>query len=233
MGIAVHIAVLMTNTDESEFAQSFPKDGEKFTLMIHSVRPDWKVSIFSVKDGQFPTDDSQFDGWLITGSPASVHDGSVWIDRLKDLIRRLDAARQPVFGACFGHQVIAEALGGAVGDNPGGWVFGLTETTMEGTPIRLYASHVQQVTRLPARASITGGNGECPIGSFAVGSHILTTQYHPEMSHDFIKALVEEYADDLPEPVTANARTALAANQADSVRIAERIVRFFEDAARP
>lgn len=230
MGIDVHIAVLMANTDESEFAQGHPRDGAKFTAMIRSVRPDWKVSVFSVKDGEFPAADSQFDGWLITGSPASVHDDAPWIDRLKGLIRRLDAGREPIFGACFGHQAIAEALGGKVGQNPGGWVFGLTETEMEGRPIRLYSSHVQQVLALPPAARVTGGNAECPVGSFAVGEHILTTQYHPEMSHDFITALVEEYADDLPVPVVAEARRSLGAGKADSAEIAERIARFFEDA---
>lgn len=226
----MHIAVLMTNTDESKFSQSHPKDGEKFATMIHTVRPDWKVSVYAVKDGQFPSDDTRFDGWLITGSPASVHDGDDWIADLKVLIRRLDAERQPLFGACFGHQAIAEALGGTVGCNPGGWVFGLTETEMEGRPIRLYASHIQQVLTLPPGARVTGGNAECPIGSFAVGEHVLTTQYHPEMDHDFISALVEEYADDLPAAVTDRARVQLAEGSADSALIAERIARFFETA---
>ncbi len=227
----MHIAVLMTNTDDSDFARSHPGDGEKFTAMIRSVRPDWQVSVFAVKDGQFPPDGTRFDGWLITGSPASVHDGEDWIARLKTLIRRLDADRAPMFGACFGHQAIAEALGGTVGHNPGGWVFGLTETEMEGAPIRLYSSHVQQVLALPPSARLTGGNAECPIGSFAVGDHILTTQYHPEMSHDFIAALVEEYAPALPPDVTRKARAGLAAGRADSARIAERIARFFEGRA--
>lgn len=226
----MHIAVLMTNTDESEFAQCHPKDGEKFAAMIRSVRPAWQVTSYAVKDGIFPTEDTRFDGWLITGSPASVHDDAPWIDELKALIRRLDRTRAPLFGACFGHQAIAEALGGQVGRNPGGWVFGLTETMMEGQPIRLYASHIQQVVRLPEVARVTGGNADCPMGSFAVGDHILTTQYHPEMTHDFIKALVEEYADELPEPVVARARADLATHQADSARIAERIARFFEKA---
>lgn len=224
----MHIAILMTNTDESDFAQGHPKDGEKFATLLAEVRPDWRVSVFSVKDGEFPADDAAFDGWLITGSPASVHDGEPWIERLKALIRRLDADRAPLFGACFGHQAIAEALGGQVTDNPGGWVFGLTETEMEGAPIRLYAAHVQQVTRPPAGARVTGGNADCPIGSFALGDHILTTQYHPEMTHGFISALVEEYAEELPPGVVAQARTDLAARQADRHRIADRIARFFE-----
>ncbi|MCX8507444.1 MAG: type 1 glutamine amidotransferase [Rhodobacteraceae bacterium] len=226
----MHIAVLMTNTDESEFSQSHPKDGAKFAAMIHSVRPDWKVTNFAVKDGIFPPEDRRFDGWLITGSPASVHDSDPWINRLKAMIRRLDAERAPLFGACFGHQVIAEALGGHVGQNPGGWVFGLTETMMDGQPIRLYASHIQQVLDLPPGAEATGGNADCPVGSFKVGDHILTTQYHPEMSHIFITALVEEYADDLPIGIVSRARADLAARQANSAWIAERIARFFEAA---
>lgn len=165
----MHIAVLMTNTDESEFAQCHPKDGEKFAAMIRSVRPAWQVTSYAVKDGSFPAEDARFDGWLITGSPASVHDDAPWIDDLKALIRRLDGSRAPLFGACFGHQAIAEALGGHVGQNPGGWVFGLTETMMEGQPFRLYASHIQQVVRLPEGARVTGGNTDCPMGSFAVG----------------------------------------------------------------
>ena len=225
----MHIAVLMTNTDESEFAQQHPKDGEKFTAMIHSVRPDWTVKVFDVKADQFPQESDRFDGWLITGSPASVHDDAPWIPRLAELIRKLNARRDPVFGACFGHQIIATALGGRVERNPGGWVFGLTETRMEGQPIRLYSSHIQQVTALPEGARLAGGNEECPIGSYAIGDHILTTQYHPEMSHDFIKALVEEYADDLPPEVVTRARTDLANGKADSARIAERLARFFED----
>lgn len=226
----MHIAILMTNTDESAFAQRHPKDGEKFAAMFASVRPDWRVSVFAVKDGEFPEPGSRFDGWLITGSPASVHDDGAWIARLKSLIVRLDAERQPVFGACFGHQAIAEALGGRVAANPGGWVFGLAETEMEGRPLRLYASHIQQVVALPEGARVTGGNADCPVGSFAVGNHILTTQYHPEMSHEFICALVEEYSDELPAELVAGARSDLAAGRADSAAIAERIARFFETA---
>lgn len=224
----MHIAVLMTNTDESAFSKQHPKDGEKFATMLRAVRPGWQVSSFAVKDGIFPPADARFDGWLITGSPASVHDGAPWIELLKDLIRKIEAQKTPLFGACFGHQAIAEALGGLVGNNPGGWVFGLTDTMMEGVPFRLYAAHTEQVLRLPDGAVALGGNEDCPIGSFGIGDHILTTQYHPEMTHAFITALVEECAPSLPQDVITKARASLAVH-ADSTRIAERIVRFFEE----
>ena len=146
---------------------------------------------------------------------------------LFDLIRKLVAEGQPVFGACFGHQAIALALGGDVDKNPGGWVFGLVETEIEGVPMKLYGSHFEQVVALPPDAVVLGGNPDCPVGSFAIPGRVMTTQYHPEMSHGFITDLVEEYADALSPEVVARARGSLEV-KADRGVIAERIAQFFE-----
>lgn len=225
----MHIAILMANTDESEFAARHPKDGEKFINLLRPLRRDWRFSVVPVKDGVFPDDPAAFDGFLITGSPASVHDQAPWVDRLMALIRDLHARRAPLFGACFGHQAIALALGGQVSRNPGGWVFGLTETGMEGHRLNLYAAHVEQVTALPPGAEALGGNADCPVGAFRIGPTVLTTQYHPEMTAEFAGALVAEYAPKLPPEVAARAHASLA-GQADTAVIAGRIVRFFEEA---
>lgn len=225
----MHIAILMTNTDESEFAQGHPRDGSKFEALLHEFRPDWRVSVYAVKDGIFPAMDARYDGWIITGSPASVHDSDAWVAELEALIRRLVGERQKLFGACFGHQAIAKALGGVVGENPGGWVFGLTETTMAGEHLRLYAAHREQVLQAPVGALTIGGNAECPVGSFSIGSAVLTTQYHPEMTPEFVAALVAEYTDKLPKDVAVKAKASLNA-VADRAKIATRIVQFFEAA---
>jgi len=74
---------------------------------------------------------------------------------------------------------------------------------------------------------ILGGTDECPIGSFAIPGRVMTTQYHPEMSHQFISDLVEEYASELPQQVVDSARLSLA-ETADSGPMAERIAQFFE-----
>lgn len=223
----MHIAVLVANTDESEFAQAHPKDGAKFATLLQALRPGWRVSSFSVKDGEFPATDARFDGWIITGSPASVHDSAAWVGRLLELIRQIVARGEPLFGTCFGHQAIAVALGGAVGDNPGGWVFGVAETVLEEQKMRLYAAHREQVLVVPEGAEVLGGNAECPVGSFAIGRRVLTTQYHPEMTHGFMTALVGEYAGKLPAEVAAQAQASLATS-ADRDVIAARMVQFFE-----
>ena len=232
----MHIALLVTNIDDSAFAARHPGDGEKFDQLLRSQRPDWRVSLFNLPQQGFPESLDTFDGFLIGGSPASVHDDAPWIARLAPLVRQIVSGGQPLFGACFGHQAIAVALGGTVARNPGGWVLGVTETTMDGAapwmagdggPVRMNAAHLEQVTRLPAGATVIGGNPDCPVGSFRVGTSVFTTQYHPEMTPDFIEALVEELAPTLPPGVADRARASL--NQpAERDRVAGWIVRFFE-----
>ncbi len=237
----MQLAILMTNTDESDFARAHPKDGEKFTTMIRSVRPGWGTTVFAVKDGAFPRAMAGFDGAIITGSPASVNGSAPWIARLLGLIRQMHAARLPVFGACFGHQAIAVALGGVVGPNPGGWVHGrirnriLFRTGWMGAlpdPLHLYGSHREQVAVPPEKAVPLMQSEGCDVAGMAIGRHIYTTQHHPEMTPAFIAALTGEMAADLGPEITRRARASLRAGPADAAPFAESIARFFEQGRR-
>lgn len=232
----MRIGILMTNTDESAFAAAHPRDGEKWRAALAPLCPDCDFPVYSVKDGQFPEHVTGHDGFLITGSPASVNDLAPWLDRLFGLIREAVAAGVPLFGACFGHQAIALALGGRVEANPGGWVFGTTETEvfapapwMVAGPLKVYAAHVEQVTGLPAGAEVVMGNAACPVGGYVLGRGVFTTQYHPEMTHDFVVALVEEYGPKLPGDVARAARASLG-ETADNARVAGWIMDFFRSA---
>jgi GMP synthase-like glutamine amidotransferase len=231
----MHLGLLVTNTDTSAFAARHPRDGTKFTGMMAAVRPDWQITAFDLPMGQFPPDDARFDGWMIGGSPASVHDDAPWIARLMALIRQIVTEGTPLFGACFGHQAIALALGGQVGRNPGGWMLGLAGMTFVGNPwvpmgpLSQYAAHLEQVSVLPDRARVLASSPHCPVASFAVGHHVLTTQYHPEMTHGFITALVDEIAPKLPGGVADSARSSLT-RRADTQAFAECIAQFFETA---
>jgi GMP synthase-like glutamine amidotransferase len=233
----MRIAILMANTDESAFADQHPKDGEKWTALLAGQRPDWEYTVHSVKDGDFPQDIKAYDGFVVTGSPASVHDTDAWVDQLSGLIRTLNAQRKPLFGACFGHQAIAKALGGTVGTNPDGWVFGSTAMEIntsapwvDAQPFRLYGAHIEQVTQLPDGATNIMTSQGCPVGGFRMGDHIFTTQNHPEMTPDFITALIDELESEKPAEVIAHARQSLS-KPADGATFAEWIVRFFEHAA--
>lgn len=211
----VHLATLIANTDRSDFAARHPGDAEKFQTLIQTRRPDWQVSSFDLPSGDFPADLADFDGFIIGGSLASVKDADPWIVRLMQAIPRIVALNRPLFGTCFGHQAIAKAVGGAVGPNPGGWVFGVTQTEVRARapwmpdqpgPVRLNAAHSEQVTRLPPGAELIGGNRACPVGFFRVGSGVFATQYHPEFTDAFVAAPVDHYAGELPPAVAKGAR---------------------------
>ncbi|MDE2444533.1 MAG: type 1 glutamine amidotransferase [Alphaproteobacteria bacterium] len=196
------IGILVTNTDTSTFAQNHPRDGEKFTALVHGIRPQWQCAVYNCVEGRFPEHLAECDGYIIGGSPASVNDADPWIATLLSLIKKLDETHTPVVGCCFGHQAIAKALGGKVEKNPGGWGFGVAQTKViapkswmspQIAHISLYAAHTEQVTTMPPQAEIWGGSDFCPVGGFVIGHHVMTTEYHPEMTKDFFVGLIHAF----------------------------------------
>ncbi len=233
----MHIAVLATNTDDSAFAARHPRDVEKFRALIAGVRPGWKITAFDLPKGEFPKDLQGFDGFLIGGSPSSVHDEDTWIERLLTVIRAAYAAGKPLAGACFGHQAIAKALGGTVGPNPGPFVLGTAETEVVSPApwmdavarFRLAAAHGEQVTVLPPGAEVVGITPGCPAACYRIGGKVFATQYHPEMTPAFVSALVEEFAPKFPAEIGEAAKASLALGT-EGPRFAEWIGQFFEQA---
>lgn len=233
----MHIAVLATNTDDSDFAARHPRDVEKFRTLLHGARPEWRVTAFDLPKGEFPATLQGFDGVLIGGSPSSVHDEDAWIERLMGLIRAGFSSGVPLVGACFGHQAIAKALGGVVRPNPGQFVLGTAETEVVSPapwmePVarfRLAAAHGEQVTVLPEGAEVIGQTPGCAAAAYRIGDRVFATQYHPEMTPEFLAALVEEFAPKFPAEVGRAARGSLRLGS-EGPRFAEWIARFFEQA---
>lgn len=213
----MHIAVLDANTDRSAFAARFPDEAGKFRALLG---PDWRMTGFKVCDGVFPPGLTGFDGLIVSGSPASANDPDPWVNRLMELLRGAQAQNVPMFGACFGHQAIARALGGRVAKNPHGWVLGRTATHnhapapwMAGAPDTTihHAAHTEQVVDPPPGAVLLAGRPDCPAGHMAVGTRVFTTQYHPEITPEFMAGLVDEMQPKLASPVWERARDSLAA----------------------
>ncbi len=230
----MRLAILMANTDESAFADRHPRDGEKWRAVLEPVLPGASLVVYPVKDGVFPDAPlTRFDGFIITGSPASVGDGQEWQGRLEALIRDIVAADVKLFGACYGHQAIARALGGTIGPNPDGKQYGVVESQVIADrlwlgkgPIRLSAAHEEQVTNPPDRVEIIARHPTCPVAGMAMGDNLFTTQYHPEISTAFMAALLDEMQAVLPEDVLQRARASLA-QAPENARFARWLARFF------
>ena len=234
----MHIAFLDANTDRSAFAARHPSELDKFRALLGPVAPDWRYSNFKVTDGALPASLEAIDGIIVSGSPASVNDADAWIAGLLATIRSAVAAGLPVFGACFGHQAIAKALGGTVASNPGGWVLGRVET-LNHTPapwmpdapprIALNAAHNEQVVTPPPGARVLGGTAQTPNAQLSIGTRVFTTQYHPEITRDFMVDLITHLQGDVPDPVLEAAQQALPLALDDAV-MARWIAAFFRGA---
>jgi len=79
------IAILLTSNDTSDFAKRFITDDQKYINLLKPLRPDWKFDCFTVWQDDFPADSSEYDGIIVTGSPASVNSDEAWIIKLLDL----------------------------------------------------------------------------------------------------------------------------------------------------
>lgn len=197
----------------------------------------FEFSIWRALDGAFPPDATVADGWLITGSRFGAYEDHAFIPPLEAFIRRAFAAQVPVAGVCFGHQIMAQALGGTVEKFAGGWAVGPTEYDFEGEKVALNAWHQDQVITAPPGAETLARNDFCAHAALAYDSpdgQIIgfSVQAHPEFDDDFVDGLITTRGRGLvPDPVLDAARKRLG-QRLDSDRIAGRIADFFL-AARP
>jgi GMP synthase (glutamine-hydrolysing) len=149
-------------------------------------------------------------GVLITGSPASTYDGDEWITRSEEFLRRAADRSVPLYGVCFGHQLLAQAFGGRVEKCKHGWELGTVTLTLAapgkddplfaGVPESFVAqmSHGDVVTELPSGAVPLARNDHWDYQAFRLGEAIWGTQFHPEFTTTIVKNMIYALADRLP-----------------------------------
>jgi GMP synthase (glutamine-hydrolysing) len=151
----------------------------------------FEFRVFNVVDMEFPDGTDDADGWLITGSKHGAYEDHPWIPPLEDLIRAIRDAGKPLVGICFGHQIVAQALGGKVIKHPDGWALGRRTYRLDGAEVALHAWHQDQVVELPPGSEVLGTNDTTRFAMLAIGEKILTVQPHPEFERPVVEGLIE------------------------------------------
>jgi GMP synthase-like glutamine amidotransferase len=173
-----------------------------FVKMFEGVGAHYDYEIVRVSEGEPFPDPAGLEAILLPGSAAGVYDDHLgWLAPLRQFIRGAYAAKTPMVGVCFGHQIMAEALGGDVRKSEKGWGLGRHSYAVRGRPpfmtaaaatLGVACSHQDQVITPPAEAEVILASDFTPnAGLFYANGAALSFQPHPEFEDAYTRALAE------------------------------------------
>lgn len=234
----MRIGILQCDSVRPELQPRFGDYPDMFMSLLTTERVQPQFEVYDLTRDCFPGSPDECEAWLVTGSKWCVNDDEPWIDRAHEFV--LDCHRQahPLVGICFGHQMVARALGGRVERAAVGWGAGLhTAWIQQQRPwmqpaqetLSLLVSHQDQVAEAPAELQRLAGHDFCPYDIFQLGNHILTLQGHPEFPVEYSRRLIEIRWEQIG-PEQAQAALDSLAQPPDRAIAAEWILRFIEQA---
>ena len=229
------IGILETGLTPENLRDEFKSYPSMFESLLGAVDPSLTFETWTVLQDQFPASINDADGWIITGSKHGVYENAPWMIELQKFLRDAVSAKLPVFGVCFGHQILATALGGKVVKSDKGWGVGVHEYTVTkstpdwladgGPTLRINAFHQDQVVELPEGATVWASSDFCPYAGLQYGDNAASIQPHPEFARPYELALLESRADLMPEDVYSKAMQSLD-TPVTSPEFAKSIVKF-------
>jgi GMP synthase-like glutamine amidotransferase len=235
------LTIIQTGDVPSALANQFGPYTAMFEAMFREAGQQFDYEAIRIFDGEpFPAI-GDTEAILITGSAAGVYDDYTWMDPLRAFIRSAYASTTPMVGICFGHQIMADALGGDVRKSEKGWglgrhVYGVKARQgafiPSGVDLAIACSHQDQVIMPSSEAQVILGSDFTPnAGLFYRNGAALSFQPHPEFKDDYTVALAELRRGKAPDVVVDKA-VASVSTRSDSREVAGHIGRFLVGAGR-
>lgn len=235
------LLVIETGQIPEELTQDFGDYYDQFRELL--ADDDVEMSVCRIVSGETLPAPDAYDAYLITGSKHGVYEDIPWIPALESFIREGIALNKKFVGICFGHQILAQAMGGKVIKSPKGWGLGphryeiLDNTLLDGenASFSINAVHQDQVVEQPANTKVLARSEFCEYAALAYGDGTAPTalsfQAHPEFAKDYTSALLKaRRGSAMPEDVVDDALSSMEAAALDRARAANWILKFIKSA---
>ncbi len=240
------IGILETGHLSETLQQKYGHYPLMFSEMLAPYMPDTTFETFHVIDGQLPGAVDDADGWIVTGSRHGAYERLDWMNRLEGFLRECLSTGAPVVGICFGHQILAQAMGGKVVNSDKGWGFGAKEYAITAQPDWLsplgagfasHAVHQDQVVEAPENTTVFATSDFCPIAGLSYGDQerpkAISIQPHPEMSAQFVSDLADERLVNVIPPEQFEPGYKSLGTPVDNKTWAKTIAAFFRTSRMP
>lgn len=234
------LGILATDIGPEMLVDQHGSFADMFVDLFNSTNNGFEYQIYPVLDNVFPESLDECDGWIITGSVAGVYDNLPWMEPLKQLIVEIYEQKRPMVGICFGHQIVADALGGKVEKFTGGWSLGVQNYQIEGVhdfipgginSFAINAIHQDQVIEKPQVSKRLAYSSFCSNAGLVYGEHIVTLQGHPEFTQNYERDLLNaELEVNFPEEVKQPALESVEDKKLDSPEVAHWLAGFLKNA---
>ena len=188
----MRIAILDLTQHQLPLLSGIPRAGECIENWITSGFFDTKFEIFDIAGeiDQVPSM-RNFDALIVSGSERGVHDGAPWHDDVSKTLHESRKLGKPIFGICFGHQIMASTFGGEVRRSNGGEFIGIKKFVQtDGHTFNRFVWHRDQVTRPPKCATVVASSDYCPFASLEYDFPAFSVQYHPEFEKKYFEKLL-------------------------------------------
>lgn len=230
------LTILQTGAIPAPLAGRFEPYPRMFEAMFDTIGQNFSYETVVVFEGAPLPDPATLEGIVITGSAAGVYEDHFWLEPLRGFIRAAYAQRTPMLGICFGHQIMADALGGDVRKSEKGWGLGRHSYEVRQRPgfmaaapasLAVACSHQDQVIVPPEEAEVILASAFTPNAGLAYrNGAALSFQPHPEFTDDYALALVELRRGRAPDEVVETALNSVA-KPSDSLEVARYLGQFF------